>query len=39
MRNELRLEIKRLSKKTFDEERSKADQKAKYREKFTRGLS
>lgn len=36
MRNELRLEIKRLSKKTFDEERSKADQKAKYREKFTR---
>jgi len=39
MRNELRLEIKRLSKKAFDEERSQAEKEAKYREKFTRRTS
>ncbi|WP_208350862.1 reverse transcriptase domain-containing protein [Pseudaestuariivita rosea] len=36
MRNELRLEIKRLSKKAFDKERKQAEKEEKYREKFTR---
>lgn len=36
MRNELREEIKRLSKKAFDKERYQTEKKAKYREKFTR---
>ncbi|MGJ8534963.1 MAG: reverse transcriptase domain-containing protein [Alphaproteobacteria bacterium] len=36
MRNELRLEIKRLSKKAFQKERTKAEKEAKYREKFER---
>ncbi|WP_170411254.1 reverse transcriptase domain-containing protein [Ruegeria atlantica] len=41
MRNELRSEIKRLSKKAFDKERQQAEKEAKYREKFERrtGLS
>lgn len=36
MRNELKFEIKRLSKKAFDKERLKAEKQAKYREKFER---
>ena len=36
MRNELKQEIKRLSKKAFDKERTKAEKEEKYREKFTR---
>jgi len=36
MRSEIRLEIKRLSKRAFDKERAQAEKEAKYREKFTR---
>jgi hypothetical protein len=36
MRNELRQEIKRLSKKAFDKDRARAEKEEKYREKFTR---
>jgi hypothetical protein len=36
MRNELKLEIKRLSTKAFDKERAKAEKSEKYREKFER---
>ena len=34
MKNELRSEIKRLSKKAFDKDRTKAEKEKKYREKF-----
>ncbi len=36
MRNEIREEIKKLSKKAFDKERAKASKEAKFREKFER---
>lgn len=36
MRNEIKLEIKRLSKKAFDKNRKQAEKEEKYREKFER---